>query len=73
VLLVLVNGLFTRYLEEAGYDDEEKEKRFAGLNVDLNDVNEIIVELQKRSKGLGNAKKEKEFESDGFFFFLKIR
>ena len=55
------------YLEEAGYDDEEKEKRFAGLNVDLNDVNEIIVELQKRSKGWSFFPLKTKF-----FFFLTV-
>ena len=38
------------YLEEAGYDKEQEEKAIEGINIDLNDVGEIALELQKRSK-----------------------
>lgn len=38
------------YLEEAGYDEDEIVKRQEGLDVHLQDVGEIAVELQKRSK-----------------------
>lgn len=43
-----VRGQVDVYLEEAGYDEEEKERRAEGLNVNINDLDEIVVELRKR-------------------------
>ena len=43
------------YLEEAGYDKEQEEKAIEGINIDLNDVGEIALELQKRSKVIFTA------------------